>query len=124
VSLVWSTTGPLLARHADPTEVCAGCGGLLLLDLTTGVERQVLAPSAGTLGPSSTSALDVLVVWVTRCLGLFDTVCSSSLLRINLLDGTVQTVAVSSEPGPVALSWDARRIAFGAPDGIYVKQLP
>jgi hypothetical protein len=128
-SVVWSSTGPLVARSVQANDASGRGSGLSLFDPATGFVRQILARSAGMLeaspiGSSPISSLDVMFVWLTKCLGMFDTLCSSSLVKINLVDATVQTVAVSSNTGPVGLSSNGRRIALGASNGIYVKELP
>jgi hypothetical protein len=128
-SVVWSSTGPLVASSAQANDASGRGSGLSLFNPTTGFVRQILARSAGMLetspiGSSPISSLDVMFVWLTKCLGMFDTLCSSSLVKINLLDATVQTVAVSSNTSPVALSSNGRRIALAASNGIYVKELP
>jgi hypothetical protein len=92
--------------------------------LADGTERQVLDASAGTINRVSTPpVLDTVLVWDKRCLGLHDTVCSYSLIRVGLTDGTAQTVAVAADKYPVGLSPDGKRIALSAPTGIYVKNL-
>jgi hypothetical protein len=119
----------LVARSVQANDASGRGSGLSLFDPATGFVRQILARSAGMLeaspiGSSPISSLDVMFVWLTKCLGMFDTLCSSSLVKINLVDATVQTVAVSSNTGPVGLSSNGRRIALGASNGIYVKELP
>jgi hypothetical protein len=126
--VVWTSTGPQLAKVPEDWtsdgSICIGCFGLTLVDPATGAERQVLDTSVE-VGLVYTSPMtNVMFVWRKKCGGLFDTVCSSSLLKINLLDATVQAVAESPEIVPIAISADGRKVAFGARDGIYVKDLP
>ncbi len=58
------------------------------------------------------------------CLGLFDTVCTYTLLRVTVTTGAVLAVATAPDAFPVALSADGRQLALGTPKGVYVKALP
>jgi hypothetical protein len=59
----------------------------------------------------------------TTCLGLFNTVCSSTLVRVSLPDGAARLVAVATEAYPLAVSPDSLRVAIASPWGIYVQVL-
>jgi len=73
--------------------------------------------------------LGFMLVWARTCLGLYNTVCSYSLIRLDLADGTAREVAVSRNVTvsateiPVAVSPDYQRVAIAQPGGIYVKSL-
>lgn len=125
---VWTGTGPLLAQvpYNRQTEdgPCIGCLGLSLFDATTGVERPILDTSAGEIRVQPGPVPDFMFVWATNCLGLFNTVCSTSLIRVNLTDATTQSVAVNATILSAALSSDGRRVALSGSDGIYIKDLP
>jgi hypothetical protein len=125
---VWTSTGPLLARvpydRQSENATCIACFGLSLLDATTGVERPILDASAGEIRVQPEPIRDFMFVWATNCLGLFNTVCSTSLIRVNLIDATVQTLAVTPTILAAAISFDGHRVALSEPGGIYVKDLP
>lgn len=129
-SVVWTSGGALLARiplswtdevsHGN----CSRCFGLTLLDPVTGIERTLLDASAGMLGLSrTTSLLETQFVSAKKCFGLWETVCSSTLLRVHATDGVVGTVTTIPASRPMAISSDGRRVAFGTSKGIYVKEL-
>jgi hypothetical protein len=130
-SVVWTTNGPLLAQpplawsiQNDYFSDCMFCFGLFLQDPSNGAQRQVLDASAGKIDIVSTPpVLGFMLVWARTCLGLYNTVCSYSLLRVDLTDGTARTVAVAAHEYPVAVSPDNQRIAIASPTGIYVKSL-
>lgn len=135
--VVWNTNGPLLAlspfdwavesydASADPASyVTVYSAGLSLQDPGTGAQRQVLDASAGEIDMVSTPpVLGFMLVWARDCLGLYNTVCSYSLLRVDLTDGTARTVAVGAREYPVAVSPDNQSIAIATPSGIYIKSL-
>jgi|GEM_PF-2385465 len=126
---VWTSSGPLLARspynRQSEAGTCIGCfGGLSLLDPTTGVERAILDASAGDIRVQPEPVRDFMFAWATNCLGLFDTICSTSLIRVNLLDATVQTIGANPAILSAAISFDGHRVALSTSDGIYVKDLP
>jgi hypothetical protein len=131
LSVVWNTNGPLLAQpplawsiESDDTSGCSFCFGLSLQDPSNGSQRQVLDASAGKIDIVSTPpVLGFMLVWARNCLGLYNTVCSYSLLRVDLTDATARTVAVAAHEYPVAVSPDNQRIAIASPTGIYVKSL-
>jgi hypothetical protein len=111
----------------DPSgliEGCSSCFGLSLQDPDTGAERPVLDASAGMIDIVSTPpVLGFMLVWARTCLGLYNTVCSYSLMRVDLTNGTARTVAVSASELPVAVSPDYQSVAIAATNGIYVKSL-
>jgi hypothetical protein len=125
----WNTDGPLLARSPFDWSIenyvaCQACFGLSLQDPSTGAQRQVLDASAGKIDiVSAPPVLGFMLVWARTCLGLYNTVCSYSLLRVDLTDGTARPVAVAAHEYPVAVSPDNQRIAIASPTGIYVKSL-
>jgi hypothetical protein len=131
--VAWSSQGPVLVRRPNdwlvgfvgyPPFVCMSCLGLSLQSTDDSTERQVLDASAGRIDFVSTPpVLDTLLAWAQNCLGLYDTVCTYSLIRIGLTDGTARTVATAADKYPVALSPDGQRVAIAAPSGIYVKNL-
>jgi hypothetical protein len=129
--VVWNTNGPLLAQpplawsiQNDGFSGCSFCFGLSLQDPSSGAQRQVLDASAGKIDIVSTPpVLGFMLVWARTCLGLYNTVCSYSLLRVDLADGTARTVAVAAREYPVAVAPDNQRIAIATPKGIYVKSL-
>jgi hypothetical protein len=134
-SVVWTKTGPMLAHvplnweiypgFRYTSEECMECFGLSLQDPIGSVERSVIDASAGMIHIVKTPPLvGFMFVWARSCLGLFDTVCSYSLLRVSLPDGVVQKVATAYAEYPVAVSPDYRHIAIAAPTGIYVADLP
>ena len=67
--------------------------------------------------------LGFMLVWARTCLGLYNTVCSYALMRVDLTSATARTVAVSASEVPVAVSPDYQRVAIAASGGIYVKSL-
>jgi hypothetical protein len=103
---------------------CEHCFGLSLQD-PGGAPRTALAASAGRvhLVPTPPSTPFVLG-WARTCLGLYNTVCTHSLLRVSLDNATSQVVAVASEEVPVAVSPDNKRVALATAKGIYLKDLP
>jgi hypothetical protein len=125
----WNANGPLLALSPVDWSIedfvaCPACFGLSLQDPGTGTQRQVLDASAGKIDIVSTPpVLGFMLVWARTCLGLYNTVCSYSLLRVDLTDATARTVAVAAHEYPVAVSPDNQRIAIAGPAGIYVKSL-
>ena len=130
-TLVWSTDGPLLAQRplawsiqSDYSPACNSCFGLSLQDPVTGAVRPVLDASAGMIDIVPTPpVLGFMLVWARTCLGLYNTVCSYSLIRVDLANATAATVAVAGSEFPVAVSPDNQRIAIAASSGIYVKSL-
>ncbi len=89
-----------------------------------GTERPVLDASAGMLDIVPTRPLlGFMLVWARTCLGLYNTVCSYALIRVDLSDATARQVAVSPNEVPVAVSPDNQRIALATASGIYVKSL-
>ena len=129
----WSSQGPVLVQTPGnwmvdiagySNSVCFSCLGLSLQNLADGTVRQVLDASAGRIDLVSTlPVLDTVLVWAQQCLGLHDTLCTYSLIRVGLTTGTAQTVAVAADRYPVGLSPDGKRVAIAAPSGIYVKTL-
>jgi hypothetical protein len=131
----WSSQGPVSVRLPGTSIIvgpggssgfdCTSCVGLSLRNLADGTLRQVLDASVGEISLVSTPpVLDTLLAWTQKtCLGLYNTVCSYSLIRIGLTSGTTQTVATAADQYPVGLSTDGQRIAFAAPSGIYIKNL-
>jgi len=130
----WNTDGPAFphvpfdwSMQKDPSgliEGCSSCFGLSLQDPDTGAERPVLDASAGMIDIVSTPpVLGFMLVWARTCLGLYNTVCSYSLMRVDLTNGTARTVAVSASELPVAVSPDYQSVAIAATNGIYVKSL-
>jgi hypothetical protein len=104
--------------------VCWSCFGLSLQGPSTGPERSVLDASAGRVHiVNTTPVLGFMLVWVRNCLGLYDTLCSSALTRVDLQDGTSRVIAVSASEVPVAVSPNYQQVAIAAPGGIYVKSL-
>jgi hypothetical protein len=63
-------------------------------------------------------------VWTTNCLGLYNTLCTSSLFRVNLTTAAAEIVATASKTLPLAVSSDGRHLALSTSDGIYVRDLP
>lgn len=127
---LWDIDGPSQAQVpfiwscGGSTGYSAGCFGLSLIDLRDETQRQILDASAGKIDlVQMPPVLGFTLVWARTCLGLYNTVCTESLLRIGLADGTVQTVAVAPQAYPVAVSPDNQRIAIAAPRGIHVKSL-
>jgi hypothetical protein len=129
-SLVWDAGQPLSATAALWSDQslrgsCAAGAGLSLLDLRNGSARVVLDPSVGTVKVAETAPLSgYALAWATTCLGLFDTVCSSTLFRVSLPDGAARPVAVANQAYPLAVSPDNSRVAIASPSGIYVQTLP
>ena len=129
----WGTLGPVWVTIPDTwyvvsgeftNSVCLDCLGLSLNNLVDGSERKVLDASVGRIYPlSMPPILDSVLVWATKCLGLHDTVCSDSLIRINPTTGATQTVAVAANKYPIGLSSDGKHLAIAAPTGIYIKTL-
>jgi hypothetical protein len=133
MKLAWQSECPSIAYALQswtvestlPVPACRECFGVSLHDPVTGAERPLLDPSAGLVHLVDTHPVaGFTFAWVRSCLGLYNMVCSYSLVRIHLADGVVETVAVADQELPVALSWDNRRIALAASNGIYVKELP
>ncbi len=133
VQLAWPSECPQVAyapsgwfiESTIPYPDCKSCFGLSLQDPVTGVERPLLDPSLGKIHLVDTHPVaDAVFTWVRNCQGLYNTVCSHSLLRVRLSDGTAETIAIADQELPVALSWDGRRLALAASNGIYVKDLP
>jgi hypothetical protein len=133
MKLAWQAECPFIAYALQswsvedtlPVPACRDCFGLSLHDPVTGAERPLLDPSAGLVHLVDTHPVaGYTFAWVRSCLGLYNMVCSYSLVRIRLADGVADTVAVADQELPVALSWDNRRIALAASNGIYVKELP
>jgi hypothetical protein len=130
-TVVWSAGGPLLAQRPFDWSIqsgyipaCSACFGLNLQDPVSGTTRPVLDASAGMIDIVPTPpVLGFMLVWARTCLGLYNTVCSYSLIRVDLTDATARTVAVSASELPVAVSPDYRRVAIAASSGIYVKSL-
>jgi hypothetical protein len=130
-TVAWSTEGPLLAHRpvawsiqSGTNPACNACFGLSLQDPVTGAERPVLDASAGMIDIVPTRPLlGFMLVWARTCLGLYNTVCSYALIRVDLADATARQVAVSPNEVPVAVSPDNLRIALATASGIYVKSL-
>jgi hypothetical protein len=130
-SVVWNTGGPLFARRPVAWSVqsgtfpaCDACFGLSIQDPSTGDELPILDASAGMIDIVPTRpVLGFMLVWARTCLGLYNTVCSYSLIRVDLTDGSTRVTAVSPTEVPVAVSPDYQRVALAAPGGIYVKSL-
>jgi len=129
-SVVWNPNGPLLTQRPFTWSIqgeypsCYSCFGLSLQDPGTGVERPVLDASAGMIDiVSIPPVLGFMLVWARTCLGLYNTVCSYALMRVDLTDATARTVAVSASELPVAVSPDYQSVAIAATNGIYVKSL-
>jgi hypothetical protein len=130
----WGSQGPVLVQTPGNwmvdfagygNSVCISCIGLFLQNFADGTEIQVLDASAGGIDLVSTPpVLDTILVWAHNCLGLHNTACTYSLIRIGLTAGTAQTVAVAADKYPIGLSSDGKRIALAAPSGIYIKNLP
>jgi hypothetical protein len=132
-SVIWDVDGPLQVQvPLDWSDIgrpgygtsCQACFGLSVVNLADGTRRQILDASAGriTIVPAPSRG-GLTLVWARTCLGLYDTVCTESLLRIGLAEGTAQTVAVAPQIYPLAVSPDNQRVAIAAPSGIYVKSL-
>ena len=129
--LVWNTDGPLLVQRPFDWSIqsgaypaCSACFGLNLQNPVSGTTRPVLDASAGMIDIVPTPpVLGFMLVWARTCLGLYNTVCSYSLMRVDLTAGMARTVAVSANEVPVAVSPDNQSIAIAAPSGIYVKSL-
>ena len=132
----WSPQGPVSVVRLPGVDIivapggssgfdCTSCVGLSLRNLADGTLRQVLDASVGEISLVSTPpVLDTLLAWTQKkCLGLYNTVCTYSLIRVGLTSGTAQTVATAADKYPVGLSPDGQRIAIAAPSGIYVKNL-
>ncbi len=132
MAIVWSADGPAVAEVPFDWSIessrawpeCKSCFGLSTTNLATGEGRLILDASAGKITVVPTAASGFMLAWARTCLGRFNTVCTYSLLRIGLDNGTVQTVAVAENQGAVALSLDQTRVAIATPKGIYVKELP
>ena len=131
-SVVWNPNGPLLAQRPFDWSIqgeyptCVRCFGLSLQDPVTGAVRTVLDASAGMIDiVSMRPVLGFMLVWARTCLGLYNTVCSYSLMRVDLTEGTARTVAVSASELPIAVSPDYQSVAIAASGsgGIYVKSL-
>jgi len=134
--LAWTTHGPLLARGlldwsmaSNNAKVlpadCRACFGLELLNLEEGSGRRVLDAAAGKISIVPTPPiLDTLFVWARDCLGLYNSVCTYALTRVDSTDGATQIVALASAKYPVAVSPDRLHVAIAAANGIYVKDLP
>lgn len=131
--LTWESEYPQVAyvpqswsiESTIPWPDCQNCFGISLHDPATGVERPMLDASAGMVDLVHTHPVAGFVfAWARTCQGLYNTLCTHSLLRIRLADGTAETVAIADQRMPVALSWDNRRVALAAANGIYVKELP
>lgn len=129
IAVAWTPGGAVVARTpfdfppSDTGATCGGCFGLSLSDPETGAERPVLDGSVG-LVRQATSVRDYLFVWATNCLGLYETLCSSSLFRVHLTTAIAETVATASKTLPLAVSSDGRHLALSTSDGIYVRDLP
>jgi hypothetical protein len=121
VPLDWSS---IRIPYVNSGGGCQACFGLSVVNLADGTRRQILDASAGriTIVPAPSRG-GLTLVWARTCLGLYDTVCTESLLRIGLAEGTAQTVAVAPQIYPLAVSPDNQRVAIAAPSGIYVKSL-
>jgi hypothetical protein len=120
---LWMASTPLIWMQDPYQWGCTECFGLALTDPSTGGERQLLDASAGLLSIAESPALDTVVVGAQKCLGLWQTVCWHSLLRINVTDGSAQTLATLSSSVPTAISPDGRLVASATSKGIYVKNL-
>jgi hypothetical protein len=125
--LDWSVFQPKGDPRPGPPNQpsCNNCFGLALAGAGDVPEQSVLDPSAGMIRfvPTPPAARFVLA-WARTCLGMYNTVCSFSLMRVAIPDGTARVVAVASEALPAAVSVDGKHLAFAAADGIYVKDLP
>lgn len=131
--LAWQSECPQVAyapsgwsiESTVPYPACENCFGVSLQDPVTGLERPLLEDSAGMVHLIDTHPVaDSVFTWARTCQGLYNTVCTHSLLRIRLASGTAETIAVADQEVPIALSWDNRKLAFAASNGIYVKELP
>ena len=130
-AVVWSTEGPLLAQRPLAWSIqsghypaCDACFGLSLQDPVTGADRPVLDASAGMIDIAPTHpVLGLMLVWRRTCLGLYNTVCSYSLMLVDLANTKAAIVAVAASEVPVTVAPDNRRIALATPSGIYVKSL-
>jgi hypothetical protein len=110
--------------QGNPAWSAQGPVWVTLTNLVDGSERKVLEASDGRSYPVSIPPiLDTYLLWATKCLGLHDTVCSHSLIRINPTTGAAQTIAVAPDKYPIGLSPDGKRLAIAAPNGIYIKTL-
>jgi hypothetical protein len=58
------------------------------------------------------------------CFGLYDTICYSSLFRVDLTTATAEKIIAASKAQSIAVSSDGHHLAVSTPDGIYVKTLP
>lgn len=129
-TVVWKSAGPLVSSAyvglppLDSVRHCSSCFGLSLSDPVTGIERLILDGSAGITSVVKASVVDLMFAWATNCVGLHDTLCSSTLFRVNLADASAVKVASYSIPLPTAVSFDGHHIALAAPNGVYVKELP
>jgi hypothetical protein len=65
-----------------------------------------------------------VLVWAEKCLGLYRTVCTHTLLEVDAASGDAKPVATSDSEGTVAVSPDLRQVAIGTADGIFLKPLP
>jgi hypothetical protein len=131
--LTWESEYPQVAHAPQswsiestiPFPGCQNCFGISLHDPVTGVERPILDASAGMVDLVHTHPVAGFVfTWARTCQGLYNTLCTHLLLRIRLADGIAETIAIADQEMPVALSWDNRRVALAAANGIYVKELP
>jgi hypothetical protein len=64
------------------------------------------------------------MVWAEKCLGLYRTVCTHTLLAVDIASGSAKPLATSNLEGTVAVSPDLRQLAIATTDGIFVKPLP
>jgi len=103
--------------------------------LSDGSQHPVFDPSAGAVAVMTESKPTVgfTLAWLTTCQGLFSTVCTATLYRVRVPDGTTTPLAVAAQATvkpypsafscPVAISPDNQRVAIASPRGIYVEPL-
>jgi hypothetical protein len=100
---------------------CMGCFNLSMSVLDSSPVREVGNwPSNKIELLSMVGVPGAAFVWERRCLGLYDAACWFELYRVSIPDGLADIVAISDQADRVAVSPDGHRLAFAAPDGIYV----
>jgi hypothetical protein len=106
-------------------DACHPCLGLELGAAGAAATRKALDASAGTLTllPNAPGTPFVLV-WAEKCLGLYRTVCSHTLIAVDIATGEAKPVATARVEGKVAVSADHRQVAIATTDGIFIKPLP